>query len=141
MSFYDLEYKTEQAFLSRLAAASIAGLNQYAGHNSAEMALPWCSVHARQGDEFPVGSANYRVHVEITVAGSADDGTPETTHKTFVGKVRDALLVATLPGDLSAAVADFTCPDAWAGPVETRVEDRRFLSTLEITIIAANADI
>jgi hypothetical protein len=141
MSYYDLEFKTETAFAAKLAAAAISGLNIYTGHDGDVKALPWAVIHAGQGEEFPPATANYKMNVSVEVASTSSGTTPEANHKAFVGSVRDAILVETLPADLSAAVADFTCPDAWQGTVESSVSEEHFVSTLNMNIIAANADL
>lgn len=155
------QHKTERAFLGILAAAIAS--NVLSAHQSQEARekadgsentreFPCYAVRARDFEEYPAFTGNFRGNVEVIVMtnGDADpeveDDDPKANHMEHVGLVGDALALSDLAAQLTTRgreeVTDFTCQLArQLGTTEQAAVDSHFETTHVFRVLISPSNV
>lgn len=137
--YNNLLTKLEAAAEAYYAATVTSPLTTFTGIEDATRTVPNVTFIATQGSEFPQGSGNFTVTLQMQVVTSIDE-TTIANHKTYVARAFDAFMMDDLSTQLSAQATDFFVLGVNNPRISERTEARLQISELELDCYACATD-
>lgn len=125
----------------RTCISGIASEFIYGGFDDDQLATPRVVCTCNQADaEGPADEGVWACRMEIRAISNADDRT-EDEHHVFAGEIFSQFMVGrTSTADrITAALSDFDCQDVLAIGQRKSLEERRWISILEIKMVCAGS--
>ena len=138
---FNLTFKVQDAIQSVVESVGLSGVAVNTGTDEADLAVPYviCSCNGSSGEMVPF-SGNFKMNAAVKIVSSADDST-RAEHDARMYSVYDALIADGIAATLTAAVTDFHVFNVAFVRISEDVEDRKFISMLEMEVVCCGTDL
>ena len=139
-SYNDITNRLEAAALAVHTANPVSGLSATTGQSGDTRTLPSVVFIADQGEEFPIGSGNYKMQLTCRVE-SSPDVTALSVHRGYFAGIADMFSDSAIATTLSSAILDFHAMGVTQHRVAHRIEDRNNISEITVEVYSCAVDL